>query len=146
MFNLNERCDETEQFTIYPYVHSWCNNFKFSEQTRAIKFPDIAPCEAMNDLFQFSMTAGDFLEVYQEKNEWDCVVTCFFIDTAHNVIDYIEKIYEILKPGGYWINFGPLLYHYSEMVYERSVELSYEQIKNVIEKVGFKYKVNCLLT
>ena len=95
----------------------------------------------MNDLFQFSMTAGDFLEVYQEKDEWDCLVTCFFIDTAHNVIDYIEKIYDILKPGGYWINFGPLLYHYSEIVYERSVELSYEQIKNVIEKVGFKFTV-----
>lgn len=37
---------------------------------------------------------------------WDCVVTCFFIDTAHNVISYIENIAKILKPGGYWINFG----------------------------------------
>ena len=38
--------------------------------------------------------------------EWDCVATCFFIDTAHNVIEYLEKIYHILKPGGYWINIG----------------------------------------
>lgn len=39
---------------------------------------------------------------------WDCVVTCYFIDTAHNVIAYIENISKILKPGGYWINLGKL--------------------------------------
>ena len=40
------------------------------------------------------------------SDEWDCIATCFFIDTAHNVIEYLEKIYHILKPGGYWINIG----------------------------------------
>ncbi len=88
------------------------------------------------------MTAGDFLEIYTEKEEWECVVTCFFIDTAHNVIDYIEKIWHILKPNGYWINFGPLLYHFSDSSGENSIELSYEQIKSVIKSVGFKYLVN----
>lgn len=39
---------------------------------------------------------------------WDCVATCFFIDTAHNVLDYIETIWNILKPGGVWINLGKL--------------------------------------
>lgn len=28
------------------------------------------------------------------------VVTCFFIDTAHNIIEYIEIISRILKDGG----------------------------------------------
>lgn len=37
---------------------------------------------------------------------WDCIATCFFIDTAHNVIDYIDTIWKILKPGGIWINVG----------------------------------------
>ena len=40
---------------------------------------------------------------------FDCVATVFFIDTAHNVIAYIETIYNILKPGGYWINLGKAL-------------------------------------
>lgn len=31
---------------------------------------------------------------------WDAVVTCFFIDTAHNVVEYIEIISRILKDGG----------------------------------------------
>ena len=27
-------------------------------------------------------------------------MTCFFIDTAHNIIEYIEVISKILKDGG----------------------------------------------
>jgi len=37
---------------------------------------------------------------------WSCVATCFFIDTARNVIVYLENIFRMLQPGGYWINFG----------------------------------------
>lgn len=39
-------------------------------------------------------------------DKWDCVATCYFMDTAHNIIAYLENIYAILKPGGYWVNFG----------------------------------------
>ena len=45
-------------------------------------------------------------EPVTSSSEWDCVASCFFIDTAHNVIDYLERIHTILKPGGFWINFG----------------------------------------
>jgi carnosine N-methyltransferase len=49
------------------------------------------------------MCGGDFVEVYNESSHagmWDAVVTCFFIDTAHNVIEYIQTISKILKDGG----------------------------------------------
>lgn len=84
------------------------------------------------------MTAGDFLEVYGEPDQWDCVATCFFIDCASNVVQFVELIYQILKPGGVWINLGPLLYHYSEIKYEKSIEPSYEVLKEVITNVGFR--------
>lgn len=42
-------------------------------------------------------------------DDWDCVATCFFIDTAHNIIEYVERLWKILKPGGVWINFGSYL-------------------------------------
>jgi carnosine N-methyltransferase len=29
------------------------------------------------------------------------------------VMDYIETIYRLLKPGSVWINLGPLLYHWA---------------------------------
>ena len=31
---------------------------------------------------------------------WDAVVTCFFLDTAHNIVEYIEIISKVLKDGG----------------------------------------------
>lgn len=48
------------------------------------------------------------------------MVTVFFMDTAHNVIDYIEAIYKILQPGGCWINLGNpnLLFLYNTTVLE----------------------------
>ena len=59
------------------------------------------------------MCAGEFLDSYgDQENAWDCVLTSFFVDTAPVVFEYVETIYRILKPGGYWINLGPLLYHW----------------------------------
>lgn len=74
-------------------------------------------------------------------DEWDAICTCFFIDTAHNIIEYIEVIYNILKPGGVWINFGPLLYHYAEMKGELSLELTLDQVLRVVKEIGFVIKV-----
>ena len=40
---------------------------------------------------KFSMATGDFVEIYghdpESQGQWDCVVTCFFIDTAPVVIE-----------------------------------------------------------
>jgi carnosine N-methyltransferase len=44
--------------------------------------------------------------MFRFLDDWDCVTTCFFIDTAHNIIEYVERLWKILKPGGAWINFG----------------------------------------
>lgn len=44
--------------------------------------------------------------------QWDAVLTCFFIDTAQNIVTYIETIATLLREGGVWINLGPLLYHF----------------------------------
>jgi N2227-like protein len=38
---------------------------------------------------------------------------CTIQDTAPVVMDYIETIHRLLKPGGVWINLGPLLYHWA---------------------------------
>ena len=55
------------------------------------------------------------------------------------MLDYVEKIYTILKPGGLWINLGPLLYHYAETRTE-SIEPSYDLLKSAIQKIGFEFK------
>lgn len=47
-----------------------------------------------------------------QTNSWDGILTCFFIDTAAVVLQYIDLFFDILKPGGVWVNIGPLLYHW----------------------------------
>jgi len=77
------------------------------------------------------------VEIYgPQPGEWDCVVTCFFIDCANNVIEFVETIHNILKPGGRWINLGPLLYHFTDMD-EQSLEIAYDELKYIILKYGF---------
>ncbi|XP_048139106.1 carnosine N-methyltransferase-like isoform X3 [Rhodamnia argentea] len=93
----------------------------------------------------FSMCGGDFVEVYSDPCQvgiWDSVVTCFFIDTAHNIVEYIEIISKILKEGGVWINLGPLLYHFADMCGEdeMSIELSLEDVKRVALHYGFVFE------
>lgn len=142
-FVLN-KCRGVNVYKIYPWIHHYCNNLRNGDQTQYILFPDVNPSDLPADS-SFSMAAGDFLEVYSENDVWDCVATCFFLDTANNIITYIETIWNILKPGGIWVNLGPLLYHFADMQNENSIEPSYETVREIIQSVGFvmlKEKVN----
>ncbi|XP_029960319.1 carnosine N-methyltransferase [Salarias fasciatus] len=138
-FVLN-RCEKVNALTLYPWIHQFSNNKKSCDQTRPITFPDVNPQSLPIDS-EFSMVAGDFVEVYNNSESWDCVATCFFIDTAHNVLEYVETIWKILKPGGVWINLGPLLYHFENMANELSIELSYEDIRKAMINYGFHIEV-----
>lgn len=46
-----------------------------------------------------------------------------------------------MKPGGVWINLGPLLYHFSDLPNEESIEPSYDAIRDVILGFGFQLEV-----
>lgn len=66
--------------------------------------PDELPAEAAAEAggLALSMAAGDFMEVYgaqEQEGQFDCVATCFFIDTAHNIIRYMEVLRHCLKVG-----------------------------------------------
>ncbi|KAL5739449.1 hypothetical protein ACOSP7_028341 [Xanthoceras sorbifolium] len=133
------------EWTIYPWIHSNCNSLSDSDQLCPVLIPDIHPASA-GITEGFSMCGGDFVEVYNDPSQigvWDAVVTCFFIDTAHNIVEYIEIISKILKDGGVWINLGPLLYHFADMYgqeNEMSIELSLEDVKKVALYYGFEFE------
>lgn len=62
--------------------------------------PDVHPGDLVQRLGLLSMCAGDFVEVYSEPHQagsFDCVATCFFLDTAHNILQYMQIIKHILK-------------------------------------------------
>ncbi len=140
-FVLN-KCKSVNCHKVYPWIHQFTNNMRTDDMVRHITFPEIDPNDLPEDS-KFSMTAGDFLEVYADPEyvgAFDCVTTCFFIDCAHNICDFIELIYKILRPGGHWINFGPLLYHFADMPGRASIEPSYDIVRGVVEQTGFSFE------
>ncbi len=46
-------------------------------------------------------------------------------------------MFTILKPGGYLINLGPLLYHFDDHREAPSVELTWEEVREVVIGLGF---------
>ena len=87
---------------------------------------------------------------------WDCVACCFFLDTARNVLTYLEvymheslvhaltsrqAIFNMLKPGGLLINLGPLLYHFDDNDEAPSLELSFEELRAAMLGIGFAVEV-----
>ena len=133
------KCQGTYHTTIYPFVHQSCNNWTNQDQLQPVRIPDIDPSDLPAGI-NFSMNAGSFTDVYYEENSWECIASCFFIDTAPNIIAYLETIQKILKPGGYWINLGPLLYHFADVPNESSLEISYEELRKLVVH-DFKFEL-----
>jgi len=131
-FILNQVA-ERKSVQLAPFVHCTDGNLDDSVRLLTVSIPDALACEDVAADSDFSMTSGDFLEVYggQEKN-WDCVVTCYFLDTANNVLRYVELIARLLPKGGIWLNYGPLLYHYHNQPSEVSVELSWQSLRKFV--------------
>jgi len=132
-----------KQYTIYPWATQPCNQFTALKQCRPVQIPDLNPRDCLmqdpNSQSTFSMSAGDFLEVYKDHhNQWDCIASCFFLDTARNVIEYLELMFDILKPGGFLVNLGPLLYHYTDMPGELSIELTFDELIEILQMIGFE--------
>jgi len=144
-FILND-VEKKGQFHVFPYIHNPSNLIKMEDAFAQYSIPDVSPGEELPLDADISIIAGDFLRVYGRQNEmWDSVVTCFFLDTARNVIQYIESIYKILKVGGAWINLGPLCYHYANSPTGLSIEFSWEELKHIIIQVGFEIEDETLI-
>jgi N2227-like protein len=53
-------------------------------------------------LGSLTVQMGEFVKVYsapEQQSQFDCVVTCFFIDTAGDILEYLAVIAHILRPG-----------------------------------------------
>ncbi|KAJ2859847.1 hypothetical protein GGI22_002870 [Coemansia erecta] len=140
-FILN-KTESPDQYTVYPFVHQFSNVVSAKDQLRPVTIPDVLPSSMpYASTAEFSMTAGDFVEVYssgRELGKWDAIVTCFFMDTAKNVLDYLDTMWHAMKPGAVWINLGPLLWHFDNVDGEQSIELTRDEFVELVAKVGFE--------
>ncbi|EXJ57926.1 hypothetical protein A1O7_05349 [Cladophialophora yegresii CBS 114405] len=112
------------QYQIYPFCHTFTNVISRAYQLERHTIPDVHPGEAFSKglaaalpVGEMNMTAGDFVLSYstpESKDTFDGVVTVFFIDTAPNLVRYIETVRNCLRTGGVWVNIGPLLWHFDD--------------------------------
>jgi len=152
---------------ISPWLLESRNVHSSKDPLSAIPMPDVDPAailmppsEETSSPPDFSMAAGDFCSIYKdEAGEWDCVASCFFLDACPNIVEILQVIHKMLRPGGLFINLGPLLYHWSgppmrpsdtsveeyrqrydhlDDRYLSSINLSYEDIKKIMTEIGFE--------
>src|SRR5690606_18214273 len=104
---LETHAHVTNTQSLHPFVDTWSHHATTADMQRPLTFPD-APLNASELL----LIEGDFTTVFNVKPrpQYDVIVTYFFIDTARNLASYLDTIRMALRPGGYWVNLGPLLY------------------------------------
>ncbi|CAI6084613.1 unnamed protein product [Clonostachys chloroleuca] len=160
-------CRSAGEHTIFPWVHTFSNHLTRLNHLRSYPVPDIHPGTVLKSLPAvggMSMCAADFLCGYSKEEcleSFDAVASVFFLDTAPNLVRYLEVIWNCLKPGGVLINIGPLLWHFennapgnhgrdddgdgehdynnsSGIADPGSFELSEDEVIALLGKLGFK--------
>ena len=143
--------NSVNQHWLRPYAH-WFSHQKSNESLfRRLSFPDVIPRFTPN----FHLLEQDFLTLPIPSTEssgnlaltwsadqlaapsskgYDFIVTLFFIDTSLDVFATMKHIYQLLRPGGSWINLGPLLWTGGA---QAKVELSLDEVLLAAEKIGF---------
>lgn len=168
--------------SIHPFIHSNSHWKDRDTMLREVRIPDFNVHEELsgNNLMQISM--GSFTDCFgpnediwgsshyhitqemkltrlENQSSKDVVITNFFIDTSSNILEYLLTIQHVLKPGGTWINFGPLVYHQeneedTDICYEvdrfsghrtdhkripmKGIELTFDEILEAASKLDFK--------
>lgn len=67
------RCSEINKYKLYPWIHQFSNNRRSADQIRPIFFPDVDP-HSLPPGSNFSMTAGDFQEIYSECSKFNASI------------------------------------------------------------------------
>ena len=131
------KCSPQNAPKIYPNIHYLESRLLSNDVTSPVTFPDVDINNGTNlKLMTYPETFREICEERLEAGSVDYVVTWFFIDTAHNVIEYVDLIENILKPNGIWINMGGLQYMYEPYEGESSIELAFKDLKGAIIDAG----------
>lgn len=135
---------------LHPWALSFSNHTRRAHQLQQVLIPDLLPGHALAEASRvlesevhayqrMSMSSGDFCVLYKSSDyegAFDAVTTCFFIDTAPNLIAYIETVANCLKEGGVWINLGPLLWHFESGPPPGAKKTSEEKAKSFETNMG----------
>ena len=136
LFNYSKQ----KELCICPRISSFCSSFTEESVTRKHYIPDV---DIFSDLSKvkkdgIKITKQEFEDDYKDvKDKFDCVITVFSTDDFKNLISFTEKVNQVLKKGGIWINIGGLSNAFSEF---GGIDLTWDEWKHVIMHSGFDIK------
>ncbi|ODV84592.1 hypothetical protein CANARDRAFT_29117 [[Candida] arabinofermentans NRRL YB-2248] len=131
-------CSKPNTYKIHPYIHNYSNQLSNDLQFRSVEFEQLNMKPNNLTIHKHDFNHFDITK-YHTKEELPpniLILTCFFLDTAENLIDYFDSINRIcdnFKGSKTWINVGPLKYGTAA-----KCELNYQELKSVRDKMGWE--------
>lgn len=95
----------SNSFTVYPYVNEFSHVVSAAHQLEGEQIHP--PGEIIKKQKKPHLLIGDFTT---HRETYDSVITLFFLDTAQNILQYMDNLSKLTKKGGIWINYGPMKY------------------------------------
>lgn len=132
ILNLSPKANYT---FIHPYIHNYSHIRSRADQLAKVTIPDIWPGESAAG--ELEMAVGEFNESFADAEAVDAVATAFFLDTADDIYTTINTISGLVRPGGIWTNFGPLLWHFDNDPERCGLELCRDDLIALIERSGW---------
>ena len=131
VYRYLEANSSPDSIALHPFIDGLSHHATTGDMMRPVHVP-----EKQFDASRVLMVEGDFTQAFTDAvGQYDVIITHFFIDTARNLMSYLETIHQLLRAGGHWINFGPLLYGTGPFV-----QLSLDEIVLVSEALGFDFR------
>jgi carnosine N-methyltransferase len=134
-----------ERRRIWPFCHQLSGLDAFADSLVAAEFPDAAvgsgdgaiatPMELIGT-GRLALMAGGFAGFARTFDEYDAVATSYFLDVVEDLAGTIEIIHQIVKPGGYWVNFGPRMLHHPDGQFFTTA--TFDDVAAITRKVGFQ--------
>lgn len=112
MYVLNSAVFKADEvLKVSPYALDFSNHLSLENQTKSFEIAT----KDFEQLENLELICDNFLKFVPANKDNDnaaIVVTAFFMDTAENILEYMEKIESLKKYYGkiHWINIGPLKY------------------------------------
>jgi len=127
-----------QRHMFYPLLHlPFMDEWDFSTRMRPSLFPDTGGAVAgwangsTPGSISLRLAKSSFYTAAAFADSYDVVATSFFIDTG-NIIHNMATIAHVLKPGGLWVNAGPLHYH------RPTLPLSHTNVLALAESMGLE--------
>lgn len=92
----------------------------------------------------FTVLAGSFADVAADTRQagsCDACITCFYLDASGDILGSFSAISTLLRPGGIWVNLGPLEYDGAEGEHSRDgpqLRLCADELFLLIQRRGFE--------